>query len=64
MRNNRDRTGRPTFFNELSPLKAAITALPIASPAHTVHDDRAADMAAQRKRKAKNLRRLQREGRA
>ena len=65
MRNNRDCNGRPTFFGELSPLKRAIEHATKPSQHSTAaagaDRDSEALIAAQRKRQAKQQRRLQRE---
>jgi len=63
MKNNRDRLGRPTFFAALSPLANAIANLPAARLLDNETSDREREIAAQRKRIAKQQRRLKREGR-
>jgi hypothetical protein len=61
MRNNRHSNGRPRFFNELMPLATAISSLAPANVRSAEHSDRDALVAAQRKRQAKQQRRLLRE---
>jgi hypothetical protein len=55
---------RRRFFEELRPFADAIGKLTPANVKHTVHNDREALIAAQRKRMAKQERRLKREGKA